>query len=288
MSRTIRREAMSKSQVFLLPGPQYPLLQQSASPKKGGKRSIETKSRELVKAEAAIPVLPPHIVCLNDGEINFFSPNPIQIPSIERREEARSLHPNPSMKKGPCLERFFPVTPVDPRLGSGLGIAEWAHFFSPALHFSPRELQLSSSRSTSTLESPVPKSTTHGNVRGMACDAGTDGLAGGILGGVPKKRTQKHISTERECATRGAMDVTRPLAEAPDRLFPQQCCLGNAQRVLTFTISVLCWLGGETGHTDTLLSTKTPSIRTGDLTSKDDLGPRLDTASPPSNATHPL
>lgn len=122
---------MSKSQVFLLPGPQYPLLQQSASPrkKKGGKRSIETKSRELVKAEAAIPVLPPHIVCLNDGEINFFSPNPIQIPSIERREEARSLHPNPSMKKGPCLEWLFPVTPVDPRLGSGLGIAEWAHFF---------------------------------------------------------------------------------------------------------------------------------------------------------------
>lgn len=225
---------MSKSQVFLLPGPQYPLLQQSASPKKkrGGKRSIETKSRELVKAEAAIPVLPPHIVCLNDGEINFFSPNPIQIPSIERREEARSLHPNPSMKKGPCLE-------------SGLGIAEWAHFFLTRSHFSPRELQLSSSRSTSTLESPVPKSTTHGNVRGMACDAGTDGLAGGILGGVPKKHTQKHISTERECATRGATDVTRPLAEAPDRLFPQQCCPGNAQRVLTFG-AVLAWWRNRT------------------------------------------
>lgn len=139
MSRTIWRETMSKKSQ---PGPQYPLLQrifQSASPKtKTGKRSIETKSRQLVEGRSCHPCPPPpHIVCLNDGEINFFSPNPIQIPSIERREEARILHQNPSMKK-----RLFPVTPVDPPLGSGLGIAEWAHFFLSALHFSPRELQL--------------------------------------------------------------------------------------------------------------------------------------------------
>lgn len=91
------------------PGPQYPLLQrifQSASPKtKTGKRSIETKSRQLVEGRSCHPCPPPpHIVCRNDGEINFFfsKPHPDSIHRETRRSENSPSKSKHEKKALPC------------------------------------------------------------------------------------------------------------------------------------------------------------------------------------------
>lgn len=150
-------------------------------------------------------------------------------------------------------------------------------FFSPALHFSPRELRLRTAavrRYWSHQQNNTRKRQTYG----LRCGDGWHGWWN--CGRSAKKNTETHkkknhsgISIKRECATRGAIDVTRPLAEAPDRLFPRLLPRESPTKYLTFTISALCWLGGETGHTDTRPSPlkhycSGDSIRTGDSTSK--------------------